>query len=82
VSVAVTLVPTFAPGPVKRLFQRSDYAGAGARGGGRTYDISPDDRRFIMIKERPAENAKPELVVVLDWFAELSRLVPLRAYAR
>jgi eukaryotic-like serine/threonine-protein kinase len=78
-SVAVTLTPTFAPGPVTKLFQRPEYLGAGARGGGRTYDVTPDDRRFIMIKERPATATGdgPKLVVVLDWFAELERLAPL-----
>jgi Tol biopolymer transport system component len=78
-SVAVTLTPTFAPGPATKLFQRPEYLGAGARGSGRTYDITPDDARFIMIKERPtgATGGGPKLVVVLDWFAELERLAPL-----
>jgi dipeptidyl aminopeptidase/acylaminoacyl peptidase len=79
-SVAVTLTPTFTPGRATKLFQRSEYAGSGARGGGRTYDVAPDDSRFIMIKTRPVapQGEKPELVVVLDWFAELERLAPLR----
>jgi serine/threonine-protein kinase len=78
-SVAVTLTPTFAPGPVTKLFQRSEYAGAGAGGSGRTYDIALDDSRFLMLKDRPAAttNGGSQLVVVLDWFAELKRLAPL-----
>ena len=78
-SVAITLMPTFAPGRVTKLFQRSEYAGAGARGSGRTYDIALDDSRFLMLKERPAAatGSGSQLVVVLDWFAELERLAPL-----
>lgn len=48
---------------------------------GRTYDVSPDGRRFLMIKDaRPADPAAvpPQLVVVLNWFEELKRLVPVR----
>ena len=45
----------------------------------RTYDIAPDGR-FVMIKEsgeagQPA--ASPQLTVVLNWFQELTRLVPV-----
>ncbi len=78
-SVAVTLAPTFAPGPVTKLFEGAGYAGGGARGSGRTYDIALDDSRFIMLKEQSvaATNGGPRLVVVLDWFAELERLAPL-----
>lgn len=47
---------------------------------GRTYDVSPDGRRFLMIKDaRPAaspESPPPQLVVVLNWIEELKRLVP------
>ncbi len=75
--VAVTLEPTFAPGPAEKLFQRDEYAGAGARGGGRTYDISPDATRFIMLKNHPGRT-EPRLVVVLNWFSELERRVPLQ----
>jgi eukaryotic-like serine/threonine-protein kinase len=42
---------------------------------GRTYDISPDGRRFLMVK-RPANRAPPQIVIVQNWFEELRRLVP------
>ena len=45
----------------------------------RTYDVSPDAQRFLMIKEggtRADAAAAPTLVVVQDWFDELKRLVP------
>jgi hypothetical protein len=45
---------------------------------GRSYDVSPDGRRFLMIKEGgPGGTASPaSLVVVQHWFEELKRLVP------
>jgi len=47
---------------------------------GRTYDIHPDGQRFLMIKPATAETTDgeelPQLIVVLNWFEELKRLVP------
>ena len=50
-------------------------------GRGRTYDVSPDGQRFLMIKEggvadEPAPSAR--LVLVQHWFEELKRLVPTK----
>ena len=42
---------------------------------GRTYDVSTDGRRFLVVK-RPANQPKPEIVIVHNWFEELPRLVP------
>jgi hypothetical protein len=46
----------------------------------RTYDLSPDGRRFLMIKQKGTGGGTraPEIVVVLNWFEELERLVPVR----
>jgi Tol biopolymer transport system component len=38
------------------------------------YDVSPDDQRFLMIKE--AEEGQDQINVVLNWTDELKRLVP------
>jgi hypothetical protein len=44
---------------------------------GRTFDVAPDGRRFLMIKEGGGDEAAPQnLVVVQNWFEELKRLVP------
>jgi Tol biopolymer transport system component len=50
-------------------------------GGSRNYDVSPDGKRFLMIKsaDGPATLAPQSLVVVQNWFEELRRLVPARA---
>ncbi len=66
--------PTFAPGAAVRLFGDQGYAGRSRMLSSRTYDLSPDGRRFLMIK--PAETAATSLVVVLNWFEELRRAVP------
>jgi serine/threonine-protein kinase len=46
---------------------------------GRMYDVSPDGRRFLLIKESRAageEPRAPQLIVVQNWLEELKRLVP------
>jgi serine/threonine-protein kinase len=46
---------------------------------GRMYDVSPDGRRFLLIKESPGEGPAPpppQLIVVQHWLEELKRLVP------
>ena len=42
--------------------------------GGRTYDVSRDGQRFLMVKEpQPSEltSTSPRIVVVVNWFEEL-----------
>ncbi len=62
----------FVAGASKALFQGPYYA----LQAGRSYDISPDGKRFVMIKE--STSAPVQLLVVQNWFAELNRLVPLQ----
>ena len=60
--------------PMKLLEPR--YFGTGSNPG-RTYDISPDDQRFLMIKQGSSEQAAPpQIVVIQNWFEEVKRLVP------
>ena len=47
---------------------------------GRMYDVTPDGRRFLMVKEARAPGEAPptrQLVVVQNWLDELRRLVPV-----
>ena len=46
---------------------------------GRTYDVSPDGKRFLMIKASATteEGSQPDVVMVENWFEELKRLVPV-----
>ena len=41
----------------------------------RSYDVSPDGRRFLMVKESASTRAA-DIVVVLDWLEELKAKVP------
>ena len=64
----------FVVGAPKPLFQGSYYA----LQSGRTYDVAPDGKRFLMIKETPATNVPVQLLVVQNWVEELKRQVPAR----
>ena len=47
---------------------------------GRTYDITPDGEQFVVVQPAPAlgETAGGRrITVVLNWFEELNRLVPI-----
>jgi hypothetical protein len=65
----------FAAGITRALF-KGEYVMVNA---GRTYDVTPDGRRFLMIKSAAAatSSSTPQLVVVLNWQEELKRLVPV-----
>jgi hypothetical protein len=45
---------------------------------GRAFDVAPDGKRFLMIKEPGGESAVQNIVVVTNWFEELKRLVPTK----
>ena len=42
----------------------------------RNYDIAPDGKRFLMIQSE-AEPVYTKVKIVLNWFEELKRLVPV-----
>jgi serine/threonine-protein kinase len=65
--------------PAKILEARYFTGGFGSLTLGRTYDVSPDGRRFLMIKQGDAgsqTSAPPQIIVVQNWLEELKRLVP------
>src|SRR5262249_14897474 len=70
----------FTPGMPQKLFDWPYYRAGTGTNLGRTYDISPDGRRFLVIKRDtpPNQAAQPNLVVVQNWFEELKKLVPAR----
>ena len=79
-SVAVGSDPAFSFGSPKTLF-RSIYAGASGSSG-TPYDISPDGKRFLMMKEpqknQPVGESPRKINIVLNWFEELNQHVPLK----
>ena len=60
--------------PAKLLEGR--YFTGGAVTAGRTYDVSPDGQRFLMIKAPGADAPAASIIVVQHWLEELKRLVP------
>ena len=62
--------------PERRPDARVDRAGIDLA---RTYDISPDGQRFLMLKnaDAPTQSSNvPRIVIVQNWLEELKRLVP------
>ena len=71
-----------ASGPIQ-LFPATSYTLANPTSGGapRTYDVSPDGQRFLMMKNSDAPNqasTAPRIIVVQNWVEELKRLVPTK----
>jgi hypothetical protein len=74
--VAVTVDRSSAPptGAQRVLFSTSAFA---RNGDHRTYDVSPDGRRFVMLRLLPGQREEDfRLVVVENFFAELRRSAP------
>ena len=42
----------------------------------RSYDVSHDTRRFLMVKQAPDQSDMPQIIVVQNWTEELKQLVP------
>jgi serine/threonine-protein kinase len=70
--------PTFSAGKPAVMIDTPYFAQAT---GGRSYDVSPDGQRFLMIKEPSTkdERATPASMVVIDnWLEELKQRVPVK----
>ena len=75
-SVPIDSDPTFTFGNPSVLFDRHYYEESMS---GRNYDIAPDGKRFLMMKESNSiedQRTRTELVVVENWFEELKRIAP------
>jgi Tol biopolymer transport system component len=71
--VPITLQPTFHPSKPEVLFEKPYFnAPAYPRG----YDVTPDGRRFLMIKENEQVSAATVINVVLNWYEELKQKLP------
>ena len=76
-ALSTTLAPRFTAARPQPLFR---FAGIFRMSGtAAAYDIHPDGQRFIMVTEaeRPT-GERAQINVVLNWFAELSEVVPSR----
>jgi serine/threonine-protein kinase len=66
-AVDISPGPTFVAGTPRPLFPLAGYRTARNR---QQYDVAPDDRHFLMIRD-PAASGPGTVVYVEDWFAEL-----------
>ncbi|MEE8349995.1 MAG: hypothetical protein V3R94_10510, partial [Acidobacteriota bacterium] len=71
-AVDINAEPTFTHGTPQLLFE-GEYPSIGTRA---AYDVTPDGRRFLMVRESEEASTVTQLNVVLNWFEELKRLVP------
>ena len=72
-AVPVRTTPTLVTGKPVQLFEMSYFRGLT----GRTYDVSPDGQRFLMIKDADVKTSTAvQIVIVENWLNELKRLVP------
>jgi len=71
-AVEVADAPTFSAGRATLLFQ-GPYVPSIIFG--RSYDITPDGRRFLMVRQSEGGEVLTNLSVVVNWFAELERLL-------
>lgn len=76
-AVPVNDVSGFTAGEVMKIIDGGAYTGGGPFGSARTYDVSPDGRRLLMIKRGDSSGDGGTIVVVVNWFEELKRLVPI-----
>ena len=72
-AVPVRTEPELKPGSPREIFTGSYVVFIG-----RMYDIAPDGQKFLMVKpvETTEGGARNDVVLVLNWFEELERLVP------
>ena len=82
-AAAVQVTPTFSARHPTKLFDAPSVLLDGRLGGSgsvRTYDVSRDGRRFLMIKENvgSSEHSAPpaSMIVVQNWFEELKAKLP------
>jgi hypothetical protein len=79
-AVSVKTDPSFSPDTPRALF-RGTYASPNPVFG-TPWDISPDSKRFLMIKEPAADNstagAPHRINIVVNWLEELKERVPVK----
>ena len=78
-AVDIQTQPTFSAGKSRLLFEAPKVAVQPLGGSGADYSMSPDGQRFLMVtaKEQQASPAN-QINIVLNWFTELQRRVPVK----
>lgn len=70
--VEMSVSPDVALSPPRLLFEQRYAFGQGITIA--NYDVAGDGKRFVMVKD---ESSAGRLNVVLNWFSDLTRLVPV-----
>ena len=70
----ITTEPTLAAAAPRLLFEKDYDLGTYIPMPG--YSVSPDGPKLIMVKPDPDFGKTSEIRLVIDWLAELERLVP------
>jgi Tol biopolymer transport system component len=74
-AVAVSLRPTFTAGAPRALFEGQYGASAIIR----SYDVTADGRRFLMVQQTPRPRVgASEMILVQNWLEELKARVPAK----
>jgi len=80
-AVPVETQPIFKPGKPKQLFRGTFFSAIVGQALLPMWDISPDGKRFLMMKEAGATGAgggPPKINIVLNWTEELKQRVPVK----
>ena len=74
-AIPVRITSTLVTGKPVALFEMSYFRGLA----GRTYDVSPDGQRFLMIKDADVDiDTSAQIIIVENGLNELERLVPTK----
>ena len=60
------------------LLFEGQFAVSTVSGGDAWYDVSPDGKRFLMLKNEERPSSSASIVVVQNWTTELRRLAPAK----
>jgi serine/threonine protein kinase/Tol biopolymer transport system component len=71
-AVTVETEPNFSSGNPMLLFEGDYFDGVG----GRTYEVSIDGERFLMIKDMINASSTAQIIIVQKWLDEVARLAP------
>lgn len=72
-AVAITTADGFQSGQPRLLFE-----GPYLNVSGRSFDVSPDGRRFLVLRPAGEQSPPTQVNLVTNWFEELRRRVPAR----
>ena len=71
-SVRIRTAPAFLAGTPETLFESGDLQSAW----GRSYDVAPDGRGFLITLSKEQPTAPAQMIFVQHWLEELKQLVP------